>query len=153
MIKHILIPTDGTSFSDRAVQGGIEFAKALGARVTGVHVIAPFHVFTYRSQLMLNYHMVLAEDSEDAYGLATEAEAARILGDFEGAAEEAGVRCKTIHVTDDQAFRAIIAAAKAQRCDMIAMASHGRGGVSGALLGNEANKVLTHSPIPVLIFR
>jgi nucleotide-binding universal stress UspA family protein len=69
------------------------------------------------------------------------------------AAANANVACDTLHVSDDQPFKAIIATAKKRACDLILMASHGRSGMSGLLLGNEAQKVLTHSHIPVLIYR
>lgn len=153
MIRHILIPTDGSKRSENAIRRGVKFAKALGARITGLHVIPPFHQFTYRAQMLLSYHTALPEDSEAAYKEATAAHAANILHVLARAAAAAGVRCDTVHVTDDQPFRAIIDTAKKKRCDLILMASHGYGGIGGVLLGSETQKVLTHSELPVLVCR
>ena len=69
------------------------------------------------------------------------------------AAEAAGVPCETIREIHDQPYRAIIDAAHALGCDLIVMASHGRRGISALLLGSETVKVLTHSTIPVLVYR
>ena len=69
------------------------------------------------------------------------------------AADAAGVPCETIREVHDQPYRAIIDAAHALSCDLIVMASHGRRGISALLLGSETVKVLTHSTIPVLVYR
>lgn len=153
MIRHVLIPTDGSESARGAARRALEFAAALGARATGLHVIVPFHAYTYRSQVMLSYHRALPEDSQAAYEATTTACARRILDEFEGLAEEAGVRCDTLVLQHDEPFRAILDAAQRKRCDLIAMASAGRSGISGVLLGNEAHKVLTHGQLPVLVFR
>ena len=79
--------------------------------------------------------------------------AAKYLGVIEQAAKHAGVRCQCIHVTNDFPADAILAVAKQQKCDLIVMASHGRRGLAGVLLGSETQKVLTHSKIPVLVSR
>ena len=153
MIRHILIPTDGSKLSERTVEQGIKLARALGAKVTGLHVIPRFHSFTYRTQVMLTYHVALPQDSESAYKATTNASAKKLLQFIKRAAANANVACDTLHVSDDQPFRAIIGTAKKKGCDLILMASHGHGGIGGILLGNEAHKVLTHSHIPVLIYR
>lgn len=153
MIRHILIPTDGSKLSERAVEHGIKLARALGAKVTGLHVIPRFHAFTYRAQVMLTYHVALPQDSKAAYTTMTGACAKKILQFVKRAAANADVPCDTLQVSDDQPFLAIIATAKKKRCDLILMASHGHSGLSGILLGNEAQKVLTHSHVPVLIYR
>lgn len=153
MIRHILIPTDGSKRSERAVEQGMKFAKAFGAKVTGLHVIPRFHAFTYRTQVLLSYHTALPEDSETTYKQITRACAKEFLQFIKRAAEKENVACDTLHVRDDEPFNAIIATAKKKGCDLILMASHGHGGISGILLGSEAQKVLTHSHIPVLIYR
>jgi len=81
------------------------------------------------------------------------ARAERALGVVSDAAKLAGVVCDTLHVEHDQIYQAIIEAAEARRCDLIGMASHGRRGVSAVVLGSETVKVLTHSKIPVLVYR
>jgi len=153
MIRHMLIPTDGSKRSEAAVKQGVKLAKSLGARITAIHVIPTFHQFTYRSQMLLSYHTALAEDSEAAYDKATLAQAAKILRVVSDAAAAARVRCDTVHVRSDDPFEAILATAKKKRCDLILMASHGHAGLSGMLLGSETQKVLTHSSIPVLVYR
>jgi nucleotide-binding universal stress UspA family protein len=79
--------------------------------------------------------------------------AASHLGVIEKAARAAGVQFEALAVTNDFPADAILAAAKKRRCDLIFMASHGRRGIAGALLGSETQKVLAHSPVPVLVFR
>ena len=151
MFRHILIPTDGSEASARAIKQGMQLASALGVKVTGVHVIPSFHPFTYRSQMLLTYRRALPEDSEAAYTAATLSCAKEFLRAIKHAASAAGVPCDTVHAHEDQAYKAIVATAKKRRCDLIFMASHGRGGVAGILLGSETQKVLVHSDIPVLV--
>jgi nucleotide-binding universal stress UspA family protein len=153
MIRHILIPTDGSKLSENAVKQGVKLAKTLCARVTGLHVIARFHQFTYRSQVLLNYHTALPEDSEAGYKAVTVAQAKKFLQFIARACAAARVPCDTLHVSDDQPFKAIIATAEKKGCDLITLASHGRGGIDSILLGSETQKVLTHSHIPVLVYR
>ncbi|MDR3387593.1 MAG: universal stress protein [Rudaea sp.] len=153
MIRHILIPSDGSERSDAAIKHGVRFAKALGAKVTGVHVIPPFHSFTYRSQMLLTYHVALPEDSEAGYKRATGECAKKILQAIKRAASAEGVSCDTIKVIDDQPFKAILEVAGKKGCDLIVMASHGHSGIGAVLLGSETQKVLTHSQIPVLVYR
>jgi nucleotide-binding universal stress UspA family protein len=153
MIRHILIPTDGSKLAENAAKHGMKLAKALGARVTGLHVIPPFHSFTYRSQMLLTYHVALAEDTEAEYKRATSACAKKLLLTIKRAADAAGVACDTIQASNDQPFKAIIDAARKKGCDLIVMASHGHAAIGGILLGSETQKVLTHSHIPVLVYR
>jgi nucleotide-binding universal stress UspA family protein len=145
MFKRILVPTDGSKLSERAIKKTIEFAKAISADVVGVTVSEPFHIFTLDP--------LMATNSEQPYQAACEKRAARYLGAIGRAAQAAGVNCTGHHVFSAQPYEAIIAAAIADQCDLIAMASHGRRGVSGLLLGSETSKVLTHSNVPVLVLR
>ena len=153
MTRHILISTDGSKLSENAIKQGVALAKALQAKVTVLHVIPPFHAFTYRSQMLLTYHMALAEDSEAAYQAATASQAERILQSAKRTATAAGVSCSTIHVTDDQPYRAILDTVRKKKCGMIVMASHGHGGLEGILLGSQTQKVLVHTSVPVLVCR
>ena len=153
MIRHILIPSDGSTLSEKAVRQGVKLAKALGAKVTALHVIPRFHAFTYRSQMLLTYHVALAEDSEIEFKRATSACAQTLLQTIKRAAAAAGVACDTVQTSSDQPFNAIIDVARKKDCDLILMASHGHGGIAGVLLGSQTQKVLTHSHIPVLVYR
>ena len=145
MFKHLLLPTDGSELSEGAIRKGIEMAKAVGAKVTGVYVIPEFHIFTYRTEML--------EDTREQYAKDTQAHAAQYLQVIETAAKEAGVGCSTVDARDDHPYAAIIRIAEERGCDLIVMASHGRRGLQGVLLGSETQKVLTHARIPVLVCR
>jgi len=145
MFKHILIPTDGTDLSRKAVLYGVQLAKETGAKVTALTVSEPYHVAAMEA--------VLIPVGEDQFDEESRRIAEKALAQVAVAAEAAGVVCDTIREVHDQPFRAIIDAAHAKGCDLIVMASHGRRGVSALLLGSETVKVLTHSTIPVLVYR
>ena len=144
-MKHILLPTDGSELSEAAIQKGIQFAKSINAEVTGFHVILPFHVFTIQTEML--------EDTKEQYERASKVQAEQFLGVIKKAAEKAGVSCDTDYVTSNHPYEMIINAAEKKGCDLIMMAAHGRSGVQGLLIGSETQKVLTHTKIPVLVFR
>ena len=145
MFKHILIPTDGSDLSRKAVLYGVQLAKASGAKVTALTVTDPYRAATMDAVLI----PVGEEDYEEQSRLLAE----RAMEQVKMAAGAAGVPCETIREVHDQPYRAIIDAAHALNCDLIVMASHGRRGISALLLGSETVKVLTHSTIPVLVYR
>jgi nucleotide-binding universal stress UspA family protein len=145
MFQHILIATDGSPLSESAVDKAMDFAREAGAEVTVVTATEPFHVFSADSKQL--------SDTRESYAKEVTAEAARILGDAERKAKASGVRCKVVQLEHELPHRAIIDTAKKEGCDLIAMASHGRRGVSALVIGSETNKVLTHSSIPVLVYR
>ena len=147
MFKHILIPTDGSALSRKAIANGVKLAKSIGARVTGLFAAPPATPVVYKDFVPVDY-MTPREHAE-----MIEKTAAKYLGVIEQAAKHAGIRCQCIHVTNDFPADAILAVAKQQKCDLIVMASHGRRGLAGVLLGSETQKVLTHSKIPVLVSR
>jgi len=144
MFKHILLPTDGSELSEAAILKGIEFAKSIGARVTGFYAMPEFHIFTYRTEML--------EDTKAEFATDCKAHADKYLAVIERAAQQAGVPCKILRATSDHPFEAIIKAAQDERCDLIMMASHGRRGVRGLLLGSETHRVLTHTKLPVLVW-
>ncbi len=133
MFKHILIPTDGSEVTGRAIRSGVTLAKALGAKLTGITVTVPSQIFANTTQ--------------------TNAAAEKYLDQIKDAATAAGVDCSVIQSEHEQPYQAIIDAAKRNGCDLIVMASHGRRGVSALMLGSETVKLLTHSTIPVLVYR
>jgi nucleotide-binding universal stress UspA family protein len=145
MFKHILIPTDGSDLSRKAVLYGVQLAKSSGAKVTALTVTDPYRAATMDA--------VLVPVGEEEYEEQSRRLAERAMEQAEIAADAAGVRCETIREVHDQPYRAIIDAAHALGCDLIVMASHGRRGISALLLGSETVKVLTHSTIPVLVYR
>ena len=145
MFKHVLLPTDGSPQSEAAVRQGIALAKEQQARVTGIHVVPEFHVFTYRPDML--------EDTRAEYDRDSQAQATKILAAVEDAARAAGVPCDTVCAVSDEPYEAIIKTADEKGCDLIAMASHGRKGMKGLLVGSETQKVLTHSHQPVMVLR
>lgn len=147
MYKHILIPTDGSAASARAIKAGIELAKAVGARVTGFHAAPP------AMPLMLGKALTRTYMPTDARAKAIEQATARHLAVIERAAAAARVPCATMHVTSDFPAEAILETARRQKCDLVVMASHGRHGIAALLLGSETQKVLTHAKLPVLVHR
>jgi len=145
MFKHILLPSDGSPLSEAAMRKGIQFAKTINARVTGFCVAPALRHFGFDADIGPEFKKQAAA--------AVQAEVAKNLLAIEKAAKEAGVPCETAQERSDQPYEAIIVAAQEKECDLIIMASHGRRGVQGLLLGSETQKVLTHSKIPVLVYR
>lgn len=136
MFKHILLPTDGSELSRAAVKNGILFAKKLGARVTGLSVMPASHA------------------SIDEEKIAREAlDAESYLSVITKTALEEKIECDTLMERSDSPYDTIIWVADKRGCDLIMMASHGRKGIGALLLGSETQKVLTHSKIPVLVYR
>jgi nucleotide-binding universal stress UspA family protein len=145
LYTNILIPTDGSDLAAKAVEQGVLFAKEIGAKITAMTVTEPFRLLSVApSQL---------EYTPIEYKKHAEAHAEKVLGIVSAAAKSAGVGCETVHVEHEHVYQAIIDAAASRRCDLILMASHGRRGVSAVVLGSETVKVLTHSKIPVLVYR
>lgn len=142
MHRHILIPTDGSELSAKTIAYGIALAKAVGARVTGLTVSPP----------SLGASAPAADLAASPRERARAAAASR-LAQIKSAAAEAGVDCDVVHTEHGHPYRSIIDTANDKGCDLIVMASHGRRGISAILLGSETVKVLTHSNIPVLVFR
>jgi nucleotide-binding universal stress UspA family protein len=143
MFKKILVPTDGSTLSQLAIDHAIKFAKVINASIFGFHA-AP----EYATAI----HGVDVYSSEKFREFA-EKEARDYLAGMEKKAKDAGVPCKTEVSVNVSPYRAIIEAAKEHNCDLIFMASHGRRGLSGFLLGSETRKVLTHCDVPVLVYR
>jgi nucleotide-binding universal stress UspA family protein len=147
MYKHLLVPTDGSKLSDKAVAQGITLAKALGASVTFLHTTPGMPTPIYAEGVSVG--MV----SRKEYNQRTKAEAMKVLDKVAAKAKAAGVDSKVAHVTSDAPWESIIAVAAKVKADAVVMASHGRRGIAGLLLGSETTKVLTHSTVPVLVVR
>jgi len=145
MFNHLLVPTDGSALSDAAVRMAVGVAKAFDANITGIHVIPEFHLLTYDSEMLA--------DTRTDYARHARNHAKKYLTFVEDVATNADVPCATTWVVSNHPYRAIINAAQERHCDLIVMASHGRRGMHGLLIGSETQKVLTHSKIPVLVYR
>jgi nucleotide-binding universal stress UspA family protein len=146
MFKNILIPTDGSEQSQRAVRTGVELAKLHQAKVTGIHVIPDYH-------LLIAYEGAFDPVTEERIEEEARTRAESYLAFVRRTAEEAGVPCDTVCETSDHPYDAILKTAEAKGCDLILMTSHGRKGLAAVLLGSETRKVLTHARVPVLVVR
>ena len=147
MYKHILIPTDGSAESRKAIRQGIALAKKLGARVTGFYSPEQYEVLAYGEYFPPNLI------SRTDWNKRSKQTAAKHLAAIEKAATAAGVRFQGYFKESIAPWRAIVDAARAKKCDLIFMASHGRTGLPGIVLGSQASKVLSHSSIPVLVHK
>lgn len=145
MFTRILVPTDGSALSQQAAAAAIEFAGQHHAQIVAVSVaeLLPFPLYTEAGA---------AADLE-FYEEIAETEASRNLKSVETQANAAGVSCKTLLAKGLSAADEIIAASQSEQCDMIWIASHGRRGLAGLLLGSQTQKVLAQSAVPVLVFR
>ncbi len=144
MYKHILVPTDGSKLSRNAVSEAMTLAQALGAKVTLFHV-APEQIWPVYAESAL-----MVQQSTDDFRVETKRQAKALL---DKAAKRAGGNVDTKFVLSDVPYDAIVKAVAKLKCDLVVMASHGRRGLSGFLLGSETQKVLTHSKVPVLVVR
>ncbi|MDD5296649.1 MAG: universal stress protein [Rhodocyclaceae bacterium] len=147
MFKHLLVPTDGSDLSASTVKRAVAFAKEAGARVTFFYAKPDYPVSFYGEGALVD------PTTPEKFAEMAEEQAREILSASLAEASAAGVECSGVSATSDMPYDAIIETANANACDLIFMASHGRRGISGLLLGSETHKVLTHSTIPVLVFR
>ena len=147
MFKHILVPTDGSPFSQDAVRKAVAFAKDTGARITA------FYARPSPPQPYYGDGVILDERTLTGFKEIADKQAQENLGFVDNLCQQADVNCAKLELTSDEPYEAIIKAATQSGCDLIFMASHGRRGIGALLLGSETNKVLTHSKIPVLVYR
>ena len=145
MYKNILLPTDGSALSAKAVEAGLQLARLTGARITVLVAYEPFHVFSLSGDQL--------EYTPATYAEHATADAARILDAVAAQAKALGVTCSTETRQAEQPYKAIIEAAEVNGCDLVVMGSHGRRGVAALVLGSVTVEVLTHSTVPVLVYR
>lgn len=146
MYKHILIPTDGSELSDKAIEAGIEFAREAHARVTGFAAVPEY--FESEVEMMARRAISLEQCEREA-----KRQADGVLQKIADRAREAGVEYDADYEQSNRPHEAIIRAAEKHGCDVIFMASHGRRGISALLHGSETQGVLTHCTIPTLVYR
>ncbi len=147
MFKHILVPTDGSPLSESTVARAVSFAKDAGARITFFYAQPDFPMPIYGEGALID------PTTPEQFAKSAEEEARKILGKAKALADSEGVAADTDTIVNEVPYEAVIDAAKRHGCDLIFMASHGRRGIAGLLLGSETQKVLTHSNIPVLVYR
>jgi nucleotide-binding universal stress UspA family protein len=146
MYQHILISTDGSDVAQKGVDHGLALAKALGARVTIITVSERLPVYAGIDGGMGAF-------AYDDYAAGQREAAARVLAAAKDAADRMGVEAETVHIENALPAEAIIQAAQARNCGLIAMSSHGRRGLGRLVLGSVTAEVLAHSPVPVLVMR
>ena len=148
MFRHILIPTDGSALSLKAARVGAGLALALKAKVTALYVIPPY-VTPYAGEGL--YYTPPSSEKDYLAGMRKQADNA--LQKVEAILAKKGVMCASESIVFQTPWEGIIKVASKRKCDLILMASHGRGGLAGIVLGSQTTRVLTHSKIPVLVCR
>jgi nucleotide-binding universal stress UspA family protein len=144
MFKHILVPTDGSALSRKAIDGAIDLAQSVGARITA-YACLPLYPYSPFADV--------AVEPPDDFHQRAEREAREHLREVEAAAEAVGVTCASVTSVHSAPYLGIIEAAVEGECDVIFMASHGRRGLGSILIGSETQRVLTHTKIPVIVYR
>lgn len=145
--RHILVPTDGSEISERAVEQAVSLAAALGARLRVLHVQVSFPIS------LVGVGELVEPSTVDALLAATQQRSETILGEAMARAAAAGVEAEQSLLVNPQPHQAILEEARTHGCDLIVMASHGRRGLEGLLIGSETQRVLTQSSCPVLVVR
>jgi nucleotide-binding universal stress UspA family protein len=147
MFKHLLVATDGSKLSAKAVAHALGLASALGAKLTAFYA-SPDYPSPMYAEAAIYIPMKRKE-----YAAMCKQEADHIMKPVTAKAKAAGLQLNIEHSIANVPWRAILIAARRNKCDAIVMASHGRRGVSALLLGSETQKVLTHTKLPVIVIR
>lgn len=145
MYQHILLPTDGSPLSEAAARTAIALARGLGARITAFYAMSEFQALAHRAGLL--------NDTREQFERQALRDAEQALGFVRRLADQEGVACTTEQLTSDHPHQVIVQTAERLGCDLIVMASHGRRGLAGLLIGSETQKVLAHCQISVLVHR
>ena len=144
MFKHLLVPVDGSDVSKKSLKKVAEIAKADGSAVTLVYVSDPLPPMDYSDSTM-GYGITQKDHKKvcEAFAADVFKKAATALG--------AGIKAKTLHISDSNLSEGILEGAKKAKADVIVMASHKRTGLKSVLLGSETHEVIVHSKLPVLV--
>jgi nucleotide-binding universal stress UspA family protein len=147
MYKRILVTTDGSALSKKAVKAAVGLAAATGAELVALHVVPRYPMSYFEGGVTISPQEVSgiekqwAEQGQSMVDAVTEQ------------ATAAGVKSRGAVARSDLVAESILAAARKHKCDLVVMASHGRKGIKRLLLGSETQHVLTHSTVPVLVLR
>ena len=147
MYQRILVPTDGSRLSAKAVQAAMELATLSGAHISFLNVVPRYPVSYFEGGVTVT----MAEVAKIEKQWTDKAQA--LVDQLKSKAEARGIKAKGLTLRSDLVAETVIACAKKNKCDLIVMASHGRKGLKRLLLGSETTHVLTHSPLPVLVLR
>jgi nucleotide-binding universal stress UspA family protein len=145
--KKILVATDGSTLSKKAVRSGIALAAATGAEIVALNVVPLYPLSYFEGAVVMSTNDIAR--TEKAWAEHGQAKVDEVCA----AAEAAGVKARGVTTRSDLVAEAILRAAKKHKCDLVVMASHGRKGLKRVLLGSETQHVLTHSTVPVLVLR
>lgn len=148
MYSHILVPTDGSELSINAAHQAIELAKLCKAKMTAI-MVSP----TYRQMQQDGFVVPTSSIVNERWDEQMTKRAMPVLEAICAAARKNGVECNSLHAYGDAPYEAIIEAANQHGCDVIAMGSHGHGGVKQLFVGSETSRVLSHTKIPVMVYR
>jgi nucleotide-binding universal stress UspA family protein len=147
MYKRILVATDGSTLSKKAVRNAIDLAAAVGADLVALYVVPRYPVSYFEGGVTISMEDV--ERTEKQWSEKGQA----VVDAVQEAAQAEGIKAKAVVVRSDLVAESIISAVKKHKCDLVVMASHGRKGIKRVLLGSETQHVLTHSTVPVLVLR
>jgi len=147
MFKHILIPTDGSPVAAKTIKAAVKLAKEIGAKVTGYYALPPLEHLYYGDSYIVDRRRI-AE-----FERGTREAGQKHLATVKSAALRLGVKYASLMTKVTSPYIGIIEAAKKHKCDVIVIASHGRGSLSSLVMGSVTQKVLAHSKIPVLVYR
>lgn len=145
MFKTILVPTDGSPLSDKAIDAAVDFAKHVGGSVVGISVAEPYPFSPFPERAMTEQTGIFEDHTLEI--------AKQNVQKVANAASAANVPCESVVAQSGSPFREIVDTAANMKCDVIFMASHGRKGLERLFVGSETQKVLAHTTLPVLIFR
>ncbi|MFZ2293947.1 MAG: universal stress protein [Polaromonas sp.] len=147
MYQRILVATDGSALSKKAVRNAIDLAAAVGADLVALYVVPRYPVSYFEGGITISVQDIARTEKQwSDKGQA-------VVDAVQQTAQAEGVNAKAVVAQSDLVAESIIAAAKKHKCDLIVMASHGRKGIKRVLLGSETQHVLTHSTVPVLVLR
>lgn len=147
MYRKLLVATDGSPLSKKAVRSAIDLAAALGAELVALYVVPRYPVSYFEGGVTIPAQEVSRIEEQWSH------KGQSIVDAVLQTAEAAGVTAKAIVSRSDLVAESILAAVKKHRCDLVVMASHGRKGLKRILLGSETQQVLTHGSVPVLVLR
>ena len=147
MYKRILVATDGSTLSRKAVRNAIELAAATGAELVALYVVPRYPVSYFEGGISISSQDIARTEKQWAD------QGQAVVDAVQQAAQLEGIKAKAVTTSSDLVAESIIKAVKKHKCDLIVMASHGRKGIKRILLGSETQHVLTHSSVPVLVLR
>lgn len=147
MYKRILVATDGSTLSKKAVRSAIDLAGVVGAELVALYVVPRYPVSYFEGGITISAQDVARTEKQWADKGQAVVDAVQLQAQAEG------LKAKAVVARSDLVAESIISGAKKHKCDLIVMASHGRRGVAALLLGSETQKVLTHTNLPVLIVK